>query len=43
MLYFVFNLVLIAYKGILQKDKCREIYILLKRTKFEHENFTIHD
>ena len=38
MLYFVFNLVLIAYKGILQKDKCREVYILLKRTKFEHDN-----
>ena len=30
MLYFVFNFVLITYKGILQKLSVREIYISLK-------------
>lgn len=31
-LYFVFNLVLITYKGILQKDKCKGRSYLFLRT-----------
>ena len=40
MLYFVFNFVLITYKGILQKDKCRDVYILLKE---RNSNMTIYN